>query len=439
MSAWYQEKPTPAAKLPAWARGLSEAGWERFQSSGLPNAEWEEWKYTSLQPLAEGDFRPAAPASSERLSASDISGFSDVSGPVYRLVLINGRFAPKLSGLEGFPKNASAGSLKDFLAVDPAALEPYLEKTAEFARNPFAALNSACLSDGVFIRIPRGLRLDRPIEILHLSLTNGQATVSHPRHLIVLEDSAQAVVVERYAGEGAFPSLTNAVTEIVTGENAVLDHYKLQLESPRGYHLGAIGIRQKRQSQYRSHNISLGGAWCRNEIHTLLDGEGAECLFNGLYAVQGRQHVDNQTTIDHAQPHCSSQELYKGILGGQATGVFNGRIVVRPDAQKTFARQTNKNLLLSKEAIVNTKPLLEIYANDVKCNHGATIGRLDENQVFYLRSRGIDGERARNLLTYAFAGEVIQAMPLAALRQGLERRFLNQFQLGLSGIKEEAS
>lgn len=436
MKPWYQQAATEGTALPAPLLRLRRAGRERFEALGFPNASWEDWKYTSVKSLSGGTFQDASATAAP--AADRMADFSFLGPDSYRLAFVNGRPAPELSSLEGLPKGVKAGSLIDFLGSDPELVEKYLEKSGELEKNPFASLNAANLAGGTFLWIPKGTVVEKPFEILHLNLTNGHATVTHPRLLLVAEASSQVSLVETYAGEGASPHLTNAVTEIFGGENSVVRHYKLQNESLNSFHIGSVGVRQGRESQYRSYNISLGAALSRHEISSRLDAQGAECILNGLYAVGGRQHVDNQTRIDHATPHCTSTELYKGILDGESQGVFNGTILVRPDAQKTVSRQTNKNLLLSDAAIVNTKPLLEIYANDVKCNHGATIGRLDENQVFYLKSRGIGGKLARDILTYAFAGEVIQDIPLEGLRKRLESRFFEALRLGDIGGKEIA-
>jgi len=252
----------------------------------------------------------------------------------------------------------------------------------------------------------------------------GTATVSHPRNLILAGDDSQTMIVESYIGLNNALYFTNAVTEIVAGENAVVAHYKLQRESEEAFHISTVQASLNHSSNFSSHSIDLGGALVRNDVNAVLDGKGIECTLDGLYMVAGRQHVDNHTRIDHVKPHCSSRELYKGVLGGRSKGVFNGKIYVHKDAQKTDAKQTNKNLLLSEDAVINTKPQLEIYADDVKCTHGTTIGQLDQEAIFYLRSRGIDLEAARGLLTYAFASEMIGRIKVEPVRAQLEHLLL---------------
>jgi Fe-S cluster assembly protein SufD len=294
---------------------------------------------------------------------------------------------------------------------------------APASRHAFVALNTAFLADGAFIHVPAHAVVEKPIHVLFLSTGAGNGTplMAHPRVLVVLGDNSQASVVESYAGPEGTRYLTNAVTELVLGPHAVLDHYKLQHESVEAYHVGGTYIHAARSANCSSHSVSLGGALVRNDVVAVLDGEGGECTLNGLYLGDAQRLVDNHTTIDHAKAHCGSREIYKGILADRARGVFNGKIIVRADAQKTDAKQTNRALLLSHDAQINTKPQLEILANDVKCTHGAAVGQLDEEAVFYLRSRGIGRAEARRLLIHAFAGDVLQRMPVVAIREAVER------------------
>jgi Fe-S cluster assembly protein SufD len=279
------------------------------------------------------------------------------------------------------------------------------------------------LHDGAVVFIPRGKVLAEPIQLIFVSVAGGKRTMSHPRTLVVAGANSQATIVETYLSGGSEEDVyfTNAVTEIALGENAVLDHTKLQRESTRAFHIAHTQVRQARSSKFSSHYIALGGELARNETRVVFDGEGSEATVNGLYLAGGVQHMDNFTVIDHASPHCASHELYKGILDGKAHGVFNGKIFVRQDAQKTDAKQTNQVLLLSEDATINTKPQLEIFADDVKCTHGATVGQLDAECIFYLRSRGIGLEEARGLLTYAFANDIISRIKVEATREQLER------------------
>lgn len=409
---------------PVWIDRLQTEGIRRFGELGFPTTGLEDWRYTSLEPLKEIEFELASKNPSggkietDFIERSAFYGKDDV-----RLVFVNGAFEPELSDTFGLPEDAVVESLAVAVQKRPDLVEKYLNRTASFKDRALVALNTAFFRDGAFLYLPKGAILTRPIYICHLSWSGvlGKPTVSHPRNLIVLGEAAQATVVEIYMGSGDESYFTNAVTEIVTEQGAVVDHYKLQHESGKASHIGSIDVRQDKDSNFRSLSISLGASLARTEVNTVLGAEGAECELNGLFMVTGRQHVDNQTSIDHSKPHCTSNELYKGILSGQSRGVFNGKVLVRPNAQKTVSRQTNKNLILSEEALINTKPLLEILANDVKCNHGATIGRLDENQVFYLRARGMAEGHARSLLTYAFASELVGRIRVPTFQTALEK------------------
>jgi Fe-S cluster assembly protein SufD len=308
--------------------------------------------------------------------------------------------------------------------LSEAPVEPYLARYASYQDNAFVALNTASFADGVFIRIAQGAVIEEPIEITVHSVTNGHPTAAYPRILIVAERDSQATIIENYE-EQAGIHLTNPVTELVVGDNTVIDHYKLQTESSQAFHVAMLQVQVGRAANFRTHSIALGGALVRNDINAVLS-EGAECTLNGLYLVSGEQHIDNHTSIDHAQPHATSHELYKGILEGKSSAVFNGKILVRKDAQKTDAKQTNKNLVLSEEAVINTKPELQIHADDVRCTHGATIGQLDAEGIFYLQSRGIARAEARNLLIYAFARDIVDRVKVAPLRDRLETLLLEK-------------
>ena len=303
-----------------------------------------------------------------------------------------------------------------------ADAEPYLAKQAGFDKNAFVALNTAFLNQGAFVRVARGTVVEQPIHIVYVTL--GQGVQTQPRALIVVGPDAHCTVVETYVGAGSY--FTNAVTEVVASNGAVVDHYKVTVEAASAYHVATLQATLGKSANFSSHSISLGGALIRNDAGATLS-EGTEATLNGLYIVNGTQHVDNHTSIDHAKPHANSHEMYKGILDGKASAVFNGRIIVRKDAQKTDSKQTNKNLVLSDEATIDTKPELQIWADDVKCTHGATIGQLDDEAMFYLRSRGIDKQNARSLLTYAFAQDIVDRVKVQALRDSLERVLFEKF------------
>jgi Fe-S cluster assembly protein SufD len=344
------------------------------------------------------------------------------------LVFVNGQYAPALSRHDALPEGARLESLAGVLAPDNRDVEPPVAPVPGLERHAFVALNTAFFEDGARIELPADSVLHAPIHLLFVATDtwDRRPIMVHPRVIVSLGTNAQASIVETYTGPAGARYFTNTVTQIVLGENAVLDHYKLQYESAEACHVGAIQVQALRSATCRSHSISLGGALARNDVVAVLNGEGVECTLNGLYVADARRLVDHHTTIDHARPHCGSREIYKGILADRAHGVFNGKIIVRPDAQKTDARQTNRALLLSEDAVINTKPQLEIFANDVKCTHGAAVGQLDEEALFYLRSRGLSDAAARRLLIYAFAEDVLQRLPFEPVRADVEARLQQQ-------------
>jgi len=395
---------------------LRQAAFGRFAELGLPTTKDEDWKYTSLAPLGQIQFEPAAETNLPTIEQLDrLAGGPHGDGGV-RLVFVDGRHRPELSSRVAGGVGAFIGSLRTAIAERPELVERELARHADYQHDALAALNTAFIEDGAFIHLPAGNVLPAPIHLLFVSTAQGRPTLSQPRNLIVLGAGSQATVIETYAGLSDEVYFTNAVTEIVLAENARLDHYKLQEEGARAFHIALTQVQHGRDSRFNSHSVALGAALARNDVRALFAKEGSECTLNGLYMATGKQHLDNRTLIDHQSPRCTSRELYKGVLDGESRGVFSGRVLVRHDAQKTDASQTNKNLLLSDEALVDTKPQLEIFADDVKCAHGAAVGQLDEDALFYLRSRGIDEEAAKSLLTYAFASEMVNLIPLAPLR-----------------------
>ena len=298
------------------------------------------------------------------------------------------------------------------------AIEAHLGRIAGFEKSSFSALNTAFLEDGVFVLVPRGAVVEEPIHLVFLSEADGEPSVSNPRVLILAEANSQARIIESHLGRGTY--FSNAVTEIACGDGAVLEHYKLQRESVSAFHVQTLAAAQGRAARFDSHNFCLGAALARTDIDVLFQAEGGECSLNGLFVTAGTQHIDNHTLVDHAKPHCTSRQFYKGILDGKSRGVFHGKVIVRPDAQKTDAIQTNKNLLLSREALVNSTPALEILADDVKCKHGSTIGQLDAAALFYLRARGIAEEDARAMLTYGFAADLASRIRVPWIREEIE-------------------
>jgi len=425
-----QRAALPGQTVPA-IRTLREEGQARFAELGFPTARLEDWKYTNVSAIAGQLFKPVngalATVSSEQLHSHL---FADL--PAHRLVFVNGRHAPALSSVGKQPAGVIVGGLAEILATRPNIVEPHLGKIVPTGTNGFTALNAALFADGACVHLARGAVAEQPIYIVYVSTGDTDSVMTTPRNLVVLEESAQATVIEQYLALGDARYLTNVVTEAALGANSRLEQYRLQQESTKSYHIGTWYVRQARDSRFISHTVDLGGLLARNDLHDVLGAEGAECEFNGLYVVDGRSHVDNHTCVDHAKPRGTSREYYKGVLDGMARAVFNGRVVVHPDAQQTDAQQMNNNLLLSRNAEVDTKPQLEIYADDVKCSHGATVGQLDTDALFYLRARAVDEQTARDLLTYAFANDVLSRMKLAAIRLPLEQRLTTRLLRGRS-------
>ena len=402
---------------PVWLQQLRHAAMARFAATGFPTTHNEAWRHTSVASLSESPF----PLARHRctIPKTELDPVMSWMGAGCRLVFVNGLFSPLHSSLLPLPHGMKAGSLTSALGGDSSLLESHLGRYARCEDYAFVALNTSFLSEGAVVYIPPNTVLEEPLNVLFVSRPNGRATMSHPRTVIVAGPHSRATIVESYLGLQEDLYLTNAVTEVVLAENAVLDHYVLQQESSAAFHFLTLAVHQDRHSTFTSHSLATGGALARSEINCELAGEGTTCILRGVGAVAGRQHLDTQTQIDHAKTHGTSQQLYKGILSGHASGVFNGKILVRQDAQKTDARQTNNNLLLSEDAVIHTKPQLEIFADDVKCAHGATVGRLDEEAVFYLRSRGIGLETARGLMTYAFGSETINLVTNEVIRDRL--------------------
>jgi Fe-S cluster assembly protein SufD len=403
---------------PAWLVERRDRGMQQFGEKGFPTTKHEEYRYTNLAPIAKMPFQVAG-GTAVGVTLHDIEPFlyNEIKGD--RLVFVNGCFTPSLSSIDS-ALGGTVTSIRSLLEDEPSTIEPHLARYSTERDNALAALNSALFCDGAVVRIPAHEAWDAPVHLVFVSTANAPDTATHPRVLIVAERDSEAAVIETHCGLGDLPYWTNAVTEIVAADNARLDHYRLQQESVSAFHTSLVEIHQGRDANVTTHSVSFGGGLVRNDVEVVLEDENSECTMNGLYAVNGRQHVDNRTCVDHTKPHCSSHQLYKGILDGHSRGVFGGKIIVRPDAQKTDAFQSNKNLLLSEDADVNTKPQLEIDANDVKCSHGATIGQIDDEALFYLRSRGIREPEARSLLTYAFAADLLERMKFEPIRERFE-------------------
>lgn len=401
----------------AWLQNRRSEALRNFARIGFPTPRNEQWKYTRVSGLEKHGFKlPVAGAA--RLSSADLDRFRFTGPDSLQLVFVDGRFQPALSHTPAV--DHCVCSLAAEIAAGNVQLERHLGRYADGQASAFTALNEAFIADGAFIHLQPGQVLAHPIHLLFVTTEAAAEGFTAPRNLVVAGAGSQACVIESYVSLTGADYFTNATTELVVGENAALEHIKLQDEGVGAYHIGTVQAALGRNSRLQSHALSFGARLSRHDINAQLDAEGAECTLNGLYMADGRQHVDFHTSVDHVRPHCRSQEYYKGILGGRSRGVFNGRVHVHPNAQKTDSEQANRNLLLSRHAEVDTKPELEIYADDVKCSHGATVGQLDEDMLFYLRSRGIDTATARGLLTYGFAQDVIERISVPAVREHLE-------------------
>lgn len=422
-----------APGAPDWLSPLRASAMGAFLAAGLPTTKHEDWRYTSLTAIAGTDFSEPAAADPDEaalasLRAADLAELDGLDGPV--LVFVNGRFSPGLSSPRSLPAGVRVSSMASQLASRPAILESSLAATAGAAA-PFALLNTALFTDGALIELPAETELQGAIQLVHITVPGPTPHAAHVRNIFSLGAGCRATILESWVGTGPRSYLSNAVTHVRLAPRSALHHYRVQCEGDGAFHLSNVRVDQAAESRYVSWSVSLGGALVRNDISALLAASHAECVLNGLYLATDHQHVDNHTFIDHAQPHCRSSETYKGVLDRAARGVFNGKVLVRPGAQKTDASQSNRNLLLTREAEVDTRPQLEIYADDVKCTHGAAVGQLDEDALFYLRARGIPADVARNMLTYAFASDVLDGLALPPVKrrlQGLVRRWLDKSQ-----------
>jgi len=410
-----------ARSAPAWLSDMRARAIARFAERGFPSTHQEAWRFTNVAPIAERAF--SRPPERSGIAAQDLAS-STLAGETIRLVIVNGSAVPELSSVD-IPQGLRLGGLKSALERDPAFAERHIGRYASIDADPFAALNTAFLSDGALIHVAQGKRIDRPIELVFVTAPHDgagpAALVTHPRALIVLETGAQATVLEHYVTLADEVYWTNAVSEVTVADGAELEYVRVQRESRRAFQIAVTHARQGRDSSVRLHPFALGGALVRHDVQTVLDGPGAELVLNGFYLLRGRQHADHHTVIDHAKPHGTSHEFFNGIVGEQAHGVFSGRIIVRPGAQRTDSKQTNNNLLLSADARADSQPQLEIYADDVKCTHGSTVGPLDETGLYYLRSRGLSLETAAAMLTYGLAAEILDRVRHEELRRGLER------------------
>lgn len=421
-------KESQAAGDPGWLLELRQDAMARFAAAGVPTTREEDWRDTNLAPVARTDWRPVAGNGSGSL-VGQVEQEAALAGVGPLAVLVNGRFSPEMSDLSELPQGVILMGLPEAVARHPREVRATMEAAAKAGGHVLGDLNMAYLKDGLYLSLPAGKVISTPIRVVSVHGGEETPTAIQPRLVVSAGEASQATLVELHAGGGGSARLANVVVDVVLHQGAVLTHVKLENESAGGIHIGLTRVRQERDSNYDSLSISMGADLTRNDLRVLLDGQGAQCRLNGLYPVNGSRHVDNHTVIDHAAPHTTSRQLYKGVMDGKGQGVFYGRVVVRPDAQKVMARQTNNNLILSDEARAQSTPQLEIHADDVQCFHGSTIGQLDEEMIFYLRTRGIAGHRARQVLTVAFANAILEQVPVPALRKNLEHKIFPEAQL----------
>jgi Fe-S cluster assembly protein SufD len=410
---------------PAWLTSRRSAAARQLLAEGFPTTRDEEFRFTNVAPITARAYPPAdVPPARAALEA--LRGEASVPGlNAHEIVFVNGRFAPELSDIEALPAGVRLTSLASSIGADAALVESLWGRTIKFQMQGFTALNTALAGDGAILVVDREVIVERPIHFVFLSSAPAPFG-AHVRNLVRIGRHAQVRIVESYIGDAGHEYFTNAVTEIAAGDESKVEYCRVQRESMAAYHISGTHLHLGRAAVFASESLSLGGAIVRNDVDAVLDAEGISCTLNGLYLVDGDRLVDNHTTIDHAKPHCESHELYKGILDDRGRGVFNGKIFVREDAQKTDAKQTNQVLLLSDDATIDTKPQLEIFADDVKCTHGATIGQLDAAQMFYLKSRGIGDAHAQAILLHAFAADIVERIEVDALREHLERLLLER-------------
>jgi Fe-S cluster assembly protein SufD len=415
---WLGIPSAESGAQPDWLARKRAAALSQVQAQGMPSNKQEAWRYTSVKRLMEQGFVPA----DEPITALQIEDVEDVLIPgldTHRVVLVNGRYLPNLSELGQLPAGVRIGGLQQILKSDPDALRERVNGVAGEEQPLFAALNTAGMDDGLVILLDRGAQLSKPVELIHLSVGMDEPRVAQPRHIVALEDGAQATLIERYVSLGHSLYCTNSVLEISVGRDGLLRHQRIQEESPNAFHITGLYLSLGQGSRYAGVNLGLGGAWARTDIWVRFTGEHAECDLQGLYLAGDQQLIDYHLDVDHRFPHCTSRENFKGILYGKGRAVFDGRVYVAKDAQKTDAAMSNRNLLLSDGAEVDTKPQLEINADDVKCSHGTTVGQLEPEMLFYLRSRGINAPLARRMLCLGFAGEILDVLEPESLRERL--------------------
>ncbi len=421
-AAWFERLAASRANETAGLAELRTKALASFRKLGFPTTRLEDWRWTNVAAIANTAFEPAPDARGQVTADALRPYWLDGAATA---VVVNGRFAPQLSSLAGLPAGVTVASLAERIASRDPVVDAHLAKYAKLDQ-PFAALNTALMEDGAFVHVAKGVVCERPIQILYVTTKSTKPITVQPRSLIVVDFNAQATVVETFISLGDECYFNNFVTEMVGGENAHLDHYRYLLESPEAFHIATVQLEQGRNGRLDSSGFCFEGRLTRNDFNAVLNGEGGYCNIDGLYMVREDQHVDNHLVVDHATPHNGSREYFKGILEDRGRGIFSGKIIVREGAQKTDAKQTNMSLLLSDEAQIESKPQLEIFADDVKCTHGATIGQVNTDAIFYLRTRGIPEEEARSMMIFAFADESIADVRVESLKRLLEQHILRR-------------
>ena len=416
-------------QAPAWVKERRERAARRFAEAGFPTVRNEDWRFTNVAPIAEAKYPLAQGVFKQAPALVDTV---NVPGAV-RLTICNGEFVPALSDLSTLPRGLKITGLRDGARDNADGLEQHLGKTFDISAHPFAALNTSLLDDGVAVFIAKGAVIETPIHIVTVTGSDTGAVTAHPRVLVVAGENSQARIAHTFIGVEGAAYFTNSIVEVVVGEGAIVDYYIDQRESESAFHVTNLQAQVSAKGVFSSHAFLTGAKIMRHDIGIALKGEGADCTMNGVYLADGDRLMDTHSSLDHAMPHCTSHELYKGILAGKAKAVFNGRIIVRLDAQKTDAKQTNRALLLSDDATINSNPQLEIFADDVKCTHGAAVGQLDEEAMFYLQARGLTRPEARDMLLHAFAGEVIEGVKIPALREQIEANFFATLARDMAG------
>ena len=421
------------ARDAAWIEPLRRRAADRFAEVGFPTTRVEAWKYTDVSPLLKHEFEPSTSAGCERVDFKALEALQVPEASGATLVFIDGHLCKDLSRVSSLPDGVILADLFE-AAESPSGVlvRERLSTLVPYETEPFAALNTAITEGGAFLYVPDGCVVEAPIHLIYLAGGAPMPAVSHPRTLLIAGANSSVRVVETFAPAGAKASFANAVAEIALAEGARVEHYRVQRElESAGYHVGSTDVHVGRSASYTSISMNIGGAFSRHDLRVALAAEGAECRIDGLYVLEGEQHSDSHTRIDHLVPNTSSSQIYKGVVDDAARAVFNGKVVVHEGAQKTEAHQTNKNLMLSATARVDTKPELEIFADDVICTHGATVGALEDEERFYLASRGLDEETARALLTYGFAEEIVEEVKIESVRHHLDAFILNRFQKGM--------